>query len=311
MATTIAESRAGHLPLRRGRGRRNWLNLRDGLLFTAPGIIGLLWFFAYPIAASFFYSFTSYDGLHSLSWVGLSNYTNLLKDGVFWTSLYNTAYFVLFSVPLNLLAAFLMALLLNQNWIRGLAFFRTIFFIPSIVPLIASSVLFLWIFNPQYGLINTLLSYVGINGPGWLNDPTWAKPALIIMGLWSVGGWMVIFLAGLQNVPVEQYEAAQLDGASAWQRLVHITLPFMSPYFLFNAINGLILSFQYFLQPYVMTQGGPAESTTMYAVYLYQNAFQYYRMGYASAMGWILFVIIAVLTYILFKSSARRVYYGS
>ncbi len=311
MVTTIAESRAGHLPLRRGRGRRNWLNLRDGLLFTAPGIIGLLWFFAYPIAASFFYSFTSYDGLHSLSWVGLSNYTNLLKDGVFWTSLYNTAYFVLFSVPLNLLAAFLMALLLNQNWIRGLAFFRTIFFIPSIVPLIASSVLFLWIFNPQYGLINTLLSYVGINGPGWLNDPTWAKPALIIMGLWSVGGWMVIFLAGLQNVPVEQYEAAQLDGASAWQRLVHITLPFMSPYFLFNAINGLILSFQYFLQPYVMTQGGPAESTTMYAVYLYQNAFQYYRMGYASAMGWILFVIIAVLTYILFKSSARRVYYGS
>jgi multiple sugar transport system permease protein len=311
MATTIAESRAGHLPLRRGRGRRDWLNLRNGLLFTAPGIIGLLWFFAYPIAASFFYSFTSYDGLHSLSWVGLSNYTNLLKDGVFWTSLYNTAYFVLFSVPLNLLAAFLMALLLNQNWIRGLAFFRTIFFIPSIVPLIASSVLFLWIFNPQYGLINTLLSYVGINGPGWLNDPTWAKPALIIMGLWSVGGWMVIFLAGLQNVPVEQYEAAQLDGASAWQRLVHITLPFMSPYFLFNAINGLILSFQYFLQPYVMTQGGPAESTTMYAVYLYQNAFQYYRMGYASAMGWILFVIIAVLTYILFKSSARRVYYGS
>ncbi len=309
MATTLAQT---HAQATRGRfSRREWLNLRNGLLFTAPGIIGLLWFFAYPIVASFFYSFTNYDGLHSMSWVGLGNYGNLLKDNVFWTSLYNTAYFVVFSVPLNLLAAFLMALLLNQRWIRGLAFFRTIFFVPSIVPLVASSVLFLWIFNPQYGLINTLLSYVGITGPGWLNDPIWSKPALIIMGAWGVGGWMVIFLAGLQNVPIEQYEAAELDGASAWQRLLHITLPFMSPYFLFNAINGLILSFQYFLQPYVMTQGGPAESTTMYAVYLYQNAFQYYRMGYASAMGWILFVIIAILTYILFKSSARRVYYGS
>jgi len=193
---------------------------------------------------------------------------------------------------------------------KELTDFRTIFFIPSIVPLVASAVLWIWVFNPQYGLINTLLSYIGISGPGWLDDPVWSKPALIIMGLWSVGGWMVIFLAGLQNVPVEQYEAAQLDGASSWQRLVHITLPFMSPYFLFNAINGLILSFQFFLQPFVMTQGGPAESTTMYAVYLYQNAFQYYRMGYASAMGWILFVVIAIFTFILFKTSARRVYYG-
>lgn len=308
MATTIARS-SMHLQRRR-RSRREWLNLRNGLLFTAPGIIGLLWFFAYPIAASLFYSFTSYDGLHSLSWVGLGNYINLMKDSVFWTSLYNTAYFVVFSVPLNLLAAFLMALLLNQRWIRGLAFFRTIFFIPSILPLVASSVLWLWILNPQYGLVNTLLNDAGISGPGWLNDPDWSKPALIVMGLWSIGGWMVIFLAGLQNVPLEQYEAAQLDGASAWQRLMHITLPFMSPYFLFNAINGLIFSFQYFLQPFVMTQGGPAESTTMYAVYLYQNAFQYYRMGYASAMGWILFMLIAILTYLLFKSSARRVYYG-
>lgn len=308
MATTVAQSPARPLPRR--RSRREWLNLRNGLLFTAPGIIGLLWFFAYPIAASFFYSFTNYDGLHSLSWAGLRNYSNLLKDDVFWTSLSNTAYFVVFSVPLNLLGAFLLALLLNQRWIRGLAFFRTIFFIPSILPLVATSVLWIWVFNPQYGLVNTLLGYIGISGPGWLNDPVWSKPALIIMGLWSVGGWMVIFLAGLQNVPVEQYEAAQLDGASTWQRLVHITLPFMSPYFLFNAINGLILSFQYFLQPFVMTQGGPAESTTMYAVYLYQNAFQYYRMGYASAMGWILFVVIALFTLILFKTSARRVYYG-
>lgn len=286
------------------------INLRNGLLFTAPGIIGLLWFFAYPILASLFYSFTSYDGIHTLSWIGFDNYVNLAQDHLFWESLYNTAYYVLFSVPTNILAAFGLALLLNQRWIPGLAFFRTLFFIPSIVPLVSSSVLFLWVFNPQYGLINTLLSYINISGPGWLQDPSWAKPALIIMGVWGVGGWMVIFLAGLQNVPAEQYEAAEIDGASAWGRLLHITVPFMSPYFLFSAINQLIFGFQYFLQAFVMTQGGPAESTTFYSYYLYQNAFQYYRMGYAAAMGWILFVLVAILTYVLFKSSARRVYYG-
>jgi multiple sugar transport system permease protein len=286
------------------------INIRNGLLFTAPGIIGLLWFYAYPILAALFYSFTSYDGIHTLSWVGLDNYVNLAHDSLFWESLYNTIYYVIISVPVNILAAFGLALLLNQRWVPGLAFFRTLFFIPSIVPLVSSSVLFLWVFNPQYGLVNTLLSYIGVSGPGWLNDPTWAKPALIIMGIWGVGGWMVIFLAGLQNVPLEQYEAAQLDGASSWGRLRHITIPFMSPYFLFSAINGLIFGFQYFLQAFVMTQGGPAESTTFYSLYLYQNAFQYYRMGYAAAMGWILFVVVALLTYALFKSSARRVYYG-
>jgi multiple sugar transport system permease protein len=191
-----------------------------------------------------------------------------------------------------------------------MAVFRTIFFVPSIVPLVASSVLWLWIYNPQGGLLNTLLGYVGLPGPGWISDPDWAKPALILMGVWGVGGWMVIFLAGLQGVPVEQYEAAELDGASWFRRLLHITIPFMSPYFLFSAINGLIFGFQYFAQAFVMTQGGPANATTMYALYLYQNAFQYYRMGYAAAMGWILFVIVGVCTYLFFRTSASRVYYG-
>jgi multiple sugar transport system permease protein len=302
---------AAHLKARNGRlsvrGRRN---LRNGLLFTAPGIIGLLWFNAYPVLAALFYSFTSYDGLHTLSWIGWDNYVNLAQDHLFWESLFNTAYYVAFSVPLTIVVAFALALLLNRKGIWGLALFRTIFFIPSIVPLISSTLLWLWIFNPEYGMINTVLSYAGINGPGWLNDPAWAKPALIIMGLWSVGGWMVIFLAGLQNVPVELYEAAELDGASTFSRLLHITVPFMSPYFLFSAISNLIFAFQYFLQAFVMTQGGPAESTTFYSLYLYQNAFQYYRMGYASAMGWILFLIVAACTFVLFKSSARHVYYG-
>lgn len=306
---TIAQARPR--TSRQRISRRGWINIRNGLLFTAPGIIGFLWFSAYPILASLYYSFTNYDGLHSISWAGFGNYISLAQDPIFWQSLWNTAYFVVFSVPLNMIVAFALALLLNQRWIKGLALFRTIFFIPSIVPLISSSVLWLWIFNPQYGLINTLLGYLNITGPGWLSDPSWSKPSLIIMGMWSVGGWMVIFLAGLQNVPVEQYEAAELDGASALQRLLYITVPFMSPYFLFSAINGLIFGFQYFTQAFVMTQGGPASSTTMYALYLYQNAFQYYRMGMASAMGWILFVIVAACTYVLFKSSARRVYYGA
>lgn len=307
----ISLRRSGSRTPRPRLSGRDRINLRNGLLFTLPGIIGLLWFFAYPIAASLFYSFTSYDGIHTLSWLGFDNYVNLAHDHLFWESLYNTAYYVVFSVPINILAAFLLALLLNQRWIPGLAFFRTLFFVPSIVPLVSSSVLWLWIFNPQYGLVNTLLSYLNISGPGWLQDPAWSKPGLIIMGIWGVGGWMVIFLAGLQNVPVELYEAAQLDGATALARLRHLTIPFMSPYFLFSAINGLIFGFQYFLQAFVMTQGGPAESTTFYALYLYQNAFTYYRMGYAAAMGWILFVIVALCTFILFKSSARRVYYGS
>ncbi len=306
------------LPLDRVHARTPWgrlsrsgrRNLRNGLLFTAPGIIGLLWFYAYPVLASLFYSFTSYDGLHTLSWVGWRNYSDLARDGLFWQSLFNTAYYVVLSVPLTILCAFGLALLLNRKDIWGLAFFRTIFFIPSIVPLISSTLLWLWLFNPQYGLINTVLGYVGINGPGWLNDPNWAKPALVIMGLWSVGGWMVIFLAGLQNVPVELHEAAELDGASPLGRLLHITVPFMSPYFFFSAISNLIFGFQYFLQAFVMTQGGPAESTTFYSLYLYQNAFQYYRMGYASAMGWILFLLVAACTFVLFKSSARYVYYG-
>jgi multiple sugar transport system permease protein len=300
-----------HAQAPRGRpSRREWINIRNGLLFTSPGIIGLLWFNLYPVLASLFYSFTHYDGLHRISWAGLGNYTDLVADSVFWQSLYNTAYYVVLSVPLNMLVAFMMALLLNQRGIWGMAFFRTIFFIPSVVPLISSVVLWLWILDPQNGLVNSVLGYLNISGPGWLSDPSWAKPALILMGLWAVGGWMVIFLAGLQNVPVEQYEAAELDGATSFARLLHITIPFMSPYFLFAAINGLIFGFQYFAQAYVMTQGGPANATTMYALYLYQNAFQYYRMGYASAMGWILFVLVALCTYILFKSSARRVYYG-
>ena len=285
-------------------------NLRMGLLFAAPAIIGLLIFTAYPIVASIYYSFTSYSVLQPGSWVGLDNYRTLLtEDPVFYTTLYNTLFMAVFTIPLSVIVAMGLAMLLNLK-VRGQAFYRTIFYLPTIVPFVASSVLWLWIYNPQYGIFNSLLWYAGIQGPGWLNDPAWAKPALVIMNLWTVGGWMVIYLAGLQDVPQELYEAAELDGARWWDRTWHLTLPFMSPYILFSVIQMVIGVFQYFTQVAVMTQGGPADATRVYAYYLYQNAFTFFKMGYASAMAWLLFIFVVILTIIIFRTSARRVYYG-
>lgn len=285
-------------------------NLRMGLLFAAPAIVGLLLFTAYPIVASVYYSFTSYSVLQPPIWVGFENYRILLTDDpLFYTTLYNTLFMAVFTIPLSVIVAMGLAMLLNLK-VRGQAFYRTIFYLPTIVPFVASSVLWLWIYNPQYGILNSLLWYVGIQGPGWLNDPGWAKPALIIMNLWGVGSWMVIYLAGLQDVPQELYEAAELDGARWWDRTLHLTLPFMSPYILFSVIQMVIGVFQYFTQVAVMTAGGPADSTRVYAFYLYQNAFTFFKMGYASAMAWLLFIFVVILTIIIFRTSARRVYYG-
>jgi multiple sugar transport system permease protein len=214
-----------------------------------------------------------------------------------------------------------MALLLNQK-VRGQAFFRTLFYVPSVVPLVASSVLWMWLLNAQHGLVNrmaewlridVLLRLAGIETPiGWLADPGWSKPALILMSAWGAGNAMVIFLAGLQGVPHELYEAAELDGASASQKTRHVTLPMMSPYFLFMFVMGLIGSFQYFTQAWVMTNGtgGPANSTMMFPMYLFQNAFQFFKMGYACAMAWLMFLVIVAATAVVFRTSARFVYYG-
>ena len=302
-------SRTLALPWRRA-SRQERHNLRMGLLFAAPAILGLLIFVAYPIAASIYYSFTSYSVLQPPRWVGLENYRTLLfDDPVFYTTMWNTLYMAVFTIPLSVVVAMGLAMLLNLK-VRGQAFYRTIFYLPTIVPFVASSVLWLWIYNPQYGIFNSLLWYVGISGPGWLGDPQWSKPALIIMNLWTVGSWMVIYLAGLQDVPQELYEAAEIDGARWWDKTRHLTIPFMSPYLLFSVILMLIGIFQYFTQVAVMTNGGPADSTRVYALYLYQNAFTYFRMGYASAMAWLLFIFIVILTVIIFRTSARRVYYG-
>ncbi|HUV05897.1 MAG TPA: sugar ABC transporter permease [Armatimonadota bacterium] len=296
-------------------------NTRNGLLFVMPALIGMAAFTAYPVASLVYYSLCRYTGLKPPSWVGLANYQMLLHDKLFLESLYNTAYYTVFAVPLGIIVAFSLAVLLNAK-VKGLAVFRTVFYIPSIVPVVASSVLWLWILNANYGLLNLMIDSFGgllqniglpgVSGPGWLASPTWSKPALILMSTWAVGGSVVIYLAGLQDVPQELYEAASIDGASGWHKTRHITIPFMSPYIFFTAVMGIIGSVQYFTQVWVMTggTGGPANSTMFFAMYLFQNAFQLFKMGYACAMAWLLFIVILGATLLIFKSSARHIYYG-
>lgn len=286
---------------------------RNGLLFASPWLAGLVVFIAYPVAASLYYSFCSYDAIRPARWVGLRNYQQMLfDDPLFWKSLWNTLYMVAFGLPIGLATSLGIALLLNQK-VRGIAFYRTLYFLPSITPVVATSILWLWLLNPEIGLVNILLSKVGItNTPAWLQDPLWSKPALILMGLWGAGGGMVIYLAGLQDVPESLYEAATLDGADRLTLFRHVTLPMLSPVILFNLIMGLIGSFQYFTQVYVMTggTGSPEDSTLFFALHLFNRAFTDFRMGYASAMAWALFVITLACAMLIFRSSARWVYYA-
>jgi len=295
--------------------KRTRADFRTGMLFLLPWLIGFLTFTLYPMVISFYYSFTIYHARRLPEWVGLQNYKDLLVDDKFWLSLSNTMYMVAFAVPLGLLASFICALLLNLK-VRGQAFYRVVYFLPSIVPTVAGTILFLWLLNPQVGLVNTLLAKIGIDGPNWMADPNWSKPALILLGTWGMGGTIIIYLSGLQDVPVSLLEAAELDGANWFQRLWHITIPMVSPITLFNLITGVIAMFQYFAQAYVISGGDkdhlgqPLGSTLFYSVYLYQNAFQYLKMGYASAMAWILFIIILIFTLLLLKVSDRFTYYS-
>jgi multiple sugar transport system permease protein len=285
--------------------------LITGLLFISPWIIGFLAFRVVPFFMSLYYSFTFYPILQSPKWIGLANFRNLLTDGRFVSALYNTAYYAIFAVPLGAFFGILLAILLNMK-VKGLSVWRTIFYLPSITPVVATSLVWLWMFNPRGGIINYILSLVGIRGPGWLGSPEWAKPALVLMSLWGVGTAVVIYLAALQDVPRELVEAAQLDGANAGQQIWYVTLPMISPVILFNVITGLIGAFQYFTEVHVMTggTGSPADSTLMMSIYLWESAFQFFKMGYAAAQAWIMFVIVVVFTVILFRVSGRVVYYG-
>ncbi|WP_084295216.1 carbohydrate ABC transporter permease [Caldanaerobius polysaccharolyticus] len=280
-----------------------------GVLFISPWIIGFLVFTLYPFISSFYYSFTRFGGIGTPVFIGLKNYVNLFHDKLFYLSLYNTLYYTVIAVPLGVVLGIAVALLLNQK-IRGLSFFRTIIYMPYMVPTVASAILWMWILDPQFGLINSLLASIGIKGPGWLADPAWSKMSLIIMAQWGMGQAVVIYLSGLRNVPTELYESADIDGANIFQKFFHVTLPMMSPVILYNVILGVINSLQYFTQAYIMTSGGPVNSTLFYSLYLFRESFMNYHMGYASAMAWILLVIIAACVYLLFKTSAKYVYYS-
>ncbi|HEX4204821.1 MAG TPA: sugar ABC transporter permease [Ktedonobacteraceae bacterium] len=297
------------------RGRRRNLQARRnflwGLFFTSPAIVGLLFLTAYPLLMSLYYSFTSYSMFGPIKWIGLTNFTDLFSDSNWWLSLYNTFYILIFSVPLGILIALGLALLLNSK-VRGIGIYRTIFYLPSIIPIVAAAVVWSYVLNPQFGAFNNILSIFGINGPGWLNSPDWSKPALILIGLWGVGNLMIIMLAGLQDVSQDLYDASRVDGAGVWARFWNVTLPFLSPHLLFALVTGLIAAFQNFAPAYVLTngEGTPAGSTLISSLYLYQNAFRFFKVGYASAMAWVLFIIIVVCTVLVFRFVGKRIYYG-
>ncbi len=290
-----------------------------GLGFTSLWIIGLAVFTGYPVVASLYFSFCDYSILKAPVWIGLENYRHLVHDELFWKSLRNTLFYAGLAVPLGTVVSLALAVLLNQE-VRGRTLFRTIFYLPSIVPVVASAMLWLWIFNGEYGLLNAalkpFLAVVGLTPPAWLADPNWAKPALVIMSLWGTGNAMVIFLAGLQNVPKELYEAAAIDGATGWRRFWHVTLPMIAPVIYFNVIISLIGALQVFTQAFIMSEaangngngsdGNPARSTLFYTIYLFSTAFYDLRMGYASAMAYVLFVVIAVLTWLATRLSRER-----
>ena len=280
-----------------------------GYLFASPWFLGMLIFVAGPVIASFLISFMDWNLLGKAQWVGLENYRELIKeDPLFYQSLKVTAYYTVVAVPLGMGLALLLAMALSRK-LKGESIFRTIFFLPTVLSGVAVAMLWQWIFNADYGLINTFLRYLGVPAPEWLASETWALPALIIMSLWGVGGTMIIYIAGLQNIPDQLYESAAIDGASPLRKFWHITVPMLSPVLFFTLILGVIGSFQVFTQAFVMTGGGPNYATYFYALYLYFQAIEYLNMGYASAMAWILFVIILALTLLQIYLSKHWVYY--
>lgn len=318
-----------------------------GYLFASPWLLGFCIFLAYPLLASLYYSFCDYSVLHSAIFIGATNYWDLFNDEVFRTTLYNTGFYAMLALPLGLIVTLALALLLNSK-VRGMTVYRTLFYIPSLVPAVSLAILWLWVFNGEHGVLNAalrplcdylnpLVKYplmfvnwllqpvnmllhlvhrsgiqvpIQLKPPNWLTDTLWTKPALIVMSIWGAGNTVVIYLAGLQDVPVQLYEAADLDGATWWSKTRNVTLPMLSPVILFNLIMGIIGTLQVFTVPYIMFPGGtPARSTYFYTMYLYDKAFRDLQMGYACAMGWIMFAIILLLTRLAIKLSERHVHY--
>jgi multiple sugar transport system permease protein len=296
------------------RGRRLSLRRREEIEFyiaLLPWLIGFVLFTGGPILASLLMSFTNWTGLATLQWIGLGNFINMFTgDKDFPTVLMNTFYYGVASVSLGTIGALFAAILMNQK-VPGIHVFRTLYYLPSVTSGVAIAIMWLWMFNPQVGLINYLLSLVGIKGPLWVASQQWAMPALILMSLWGIGGNMIVLLAGLQGIPEHLYEAARIDGANKWHEFRHVTLPMLSPALFYVVVISIIGSFQIFENVYVMTRGGPGTATRVYVFHLYQNAFEYQKMGYASALAWVLFLIILGLTWLQLRSSKYWVYYES
>ena len=295
--------------------------MRTGLLFISPWLVGFLGFNLYPAVASLYYSFTNLKILQEPRWIGLDNYAALINDPLFWKSLSNTLYLTLVGVPLAVVIALGIALLLNRKGIRGIGIFRTIFYLPVVIPGVAAAILWIFLLNPANGLVNQFLKVFGIDGPGWFFDPGWSKNGIVLLTIWAAGDVVIIYLGALQGVSRALYEAAEVDGAGAWKKLRHVTIPMISPAILFNLITGAIGAFQYFTQAYVVSGGlgrgndgsigGVQNSLLFYGLNLYNNGFRYFQMGYASALAWILLVTILIATVLLLRVSRNRVYYES
>lgn len=308
--TTTAKPALSSVPRPKPRGLSRAVLQRnlDGWLFASPWIIGFILWTLGPMIASLGIAFTEWDLISSPRWVGFENVTAMMDDKLVAQALKVTTIYAVTSVPLHLVTGLLLALLLNTD-IRGLKFYRTAFYMPSVLSGVAVALLWRWLFSTEFGLFNTMLAYFGVTGPSWLGDPQWALPSLVIMSVWGVGSGALIYLAGLQGIPTDLYEAAQVDGATGWGRFWYVTLPMMTPVLFFQLVTGLIAALQIFTQAFIMTDGGPNNATLFLLLYLYRNAFEYFRMGFASALAWLLFAYILILTLILFRLSDLWVYY--
>lgn len=307
MATAVSSS-----PLRSRRFSQGTRHTINGLLFASPWIFGLLVFWIYPTLASAFYSFTKYNGVRNATFTGLDNYIELFtKDEEFLAAVYNTVYFAVVSIPLAIIFAFGLALMLNAK-IRAQVVYRTIYFLPTLVPEVALALVWVFIFTPHSGLIAAPFRAFGMRGPCWLTCAEWARPTLVLLALWIIGQQIILYLAGLQDVPQDLYDAADVDGANIISKFRNVTLPILTPVIFFHLVTSVIGALNFFAIPYIMTGGTgfPANSTLFYSIYLYKNAFHYLEMGYASAMAWLLFMFTLIVTLVIFRSARLWVFYA-
>ncbi len=287
-------------------------NTINGLLFASPWLVGITVFWIYPVLASAYYSFTKFNAVQNPQWVGMANYRQLFtNDRDFSLAVYNTFYFAAVSIPLAIILSFGLALMLNAK-IKFQVVYRTIYFLPTLVPEVALALVWVYLFTPGTGIINLPFDWLGIRGPCWLTCPEWARPTIVLLALWIIGQQIVLYLAGLQDVPQDLYDAANVDGANFLHKFRHVTVPMMTPVVFFHLVTSVIGALQFFTVPFIMTGGTgfPAGSTLFYSIYLYKNAFQYFNMGYASAMAWLLFLVTLVITLVIFRSSRLWVFYA-